>query len=180
MEKCKKNYSLKFLKHTSLSWREKLIYNLDNQLNRMASFLEMIFTCFSALPAFDVITKLKSADYPPWKQWEKLWSCVSYVEQTGEKRKRNVTFGSIWYIDSSRQKKNLSQEFFFPHKIIQHQHAIYNLQLHSPSSKLPSKNADIKHLGKGEGRRKEELETLETTPFPYFYHFGLLLEIPYC
>lgn len=112
-----KNYSLKFLKHTSLSWREKLIYNLDNQPNRMASFLEMIFTCFSALPAFDVITKLKNADYPPRKQWEKLWLWVSYVEQTGEKRKRNVTFGSILYTGSSRpkkKKKTILRHFFFP------------------------------------------------------------------
>lgn len=46
----------------SLFWRENFIYNLDKPLNRMASFLEMIFTCSSDLPAFDVITKLKSAD----------------------------------------------------------------------------------------------------------------------
>lgn len=83
-----KKYRLKFLKHTSLSWREKLIHNLDNELNRMASFLEIIFTCSTALPAFDVITRLKSADYPPRKQWGKLWSCICYMEQFGKKRKK--------------------------------------------------------------------------------------------
>lgn len=83
-----KKYRLKFLKHTSLSWREKLIHNLDNQLNRMASFLEIIFTCSTALPAFDMITRLKSADYPPRKQWGKLWSCICCMEQFGKKRKK--------------------------------------------------------------------------------------------
>jgi len=157
MEKCKKNYSLKFLKHTSLSWREKLIYNLDNQLNRMASFLEMIFTCFSALPAFDVITKLKSADYPPWKQWEKLWSCVSYVEQTGEKRKRNVTFGSIWYIDSSRLKKKTYLKNFFSHIKLYNTNTRFTIcsYIHRAVVNCPLKMLILSIWGKGKvGGRK--------------------------